>query len=109
MAIPALLLGRQDTTLYRWLEALPDEVIRVRPVLSIGYAGALMTRGEVEGVEARLRDAERWLDGATENHQGHEVPAASKVVDEVAVRRLPGASPGIERDLPSSAAMWPAR
>ena len=91
LAIPALLLGRQDATLYRWLEALPPEVIHVRPVLSIGYAGALMTRGDVEGVEARLRDAERWLDTAAENHQDPEVPAASRVVDEVAVRRLPGA------------------
>ena len=55
---------RQEATLRRWLEALPDELIRVRPVLSVGYAGALMVRGEFEGVEARLRDAERWLDDA---------------------------------------------
>ena len=44
-----------------WLEALPDELIRVRPVLSNAYAGSLLVRGEVEGVEERLRDAERWL------------------------------------------------
>ena len=46
----------------RWLEALPDELVRGRPVLSVGYAGALLLDGELEGVEDRLRDAERWLD-----------------------------------------------
>ena len=60
-AIPALRQGRQDATLLRWLEALPDEVVRARPVLSIEFIGALMTVGKLEGVEARLRDAERWL------------------------------------------------
>ena len=80
-AIPTLRRARQDATLLHWLEALPDEVVRVRPVLSIAYVGALMSAGEHEGVEARLRDAERWLDGATE----------MVVVDEVAFRRLPGA------------------
>ena len=74
-AIPELRQGRQDATLLRWLEALPDEVVRVRPVLSIEFIGALMTVGKLEGVEARLRDAERWLAAAT---------------DEVAFRRLPG-------------------
>ena len=47
-----------------WLEVIPDEVVRVRPVLSVGFAGALLTGGELEGVEGRLRDAERWLEPA---------------------------------------------
>ena len=64
-AIPELRQGRQDATLLRWLEALPDEVVRARPVLSIEFIGALMTVGKLEGVEARLRDAERWLAAAS--------------------------------------------
>ena len=92
LAIPALRQGRQDATLLHWLEALPDEVVRVRPVLSVELVGVLMSAGELEGVEARLRDAERWLDGTPENGQGPDGPAASMVVvDEVAFRRLPGA------------------
>ena len=92
LAIPALHQGRQDATLRRWIAALPDEVIRVRPVLSVALVGVLMSEGELEGVEARLRDAERWLDGATEIGQGREAPSAAMVVvDEVAFRRLPGA------------------
>ena len=41
---------------------LPDEVIAVRPVLSVFYAGALLLNGKLAGVDARLRNAEQWLD-----------------------------------------------
>ncbi|MCP4283534.1 MAG: tetratricopeptide repeat protein, partial [Gammaproteobacteria bacterium] len=44
-----------------WVKMLPDEMIRNRPVLSAQYAWALMDRGEMELAEARLQDAERWL------------------------------------------------
>jgi LuxR family maltose regulon positive regulatory protein len=65
LAIPAMRQSRQEATLRRWLEALPDELFQVRPVLSVGFVGKRMVRGELEGVEARLRDAERWLDTRT--------------------------------------------
>jgi LuxR family maltose regulon positive regulatory protein len=91
LAVPALRQARQDATLLDWLKALPDEVVRNRPVLSMAYVGALMTDGAFEGVEERLQDAERRLDAATESDQGREVPSASMVVvDEVAFRRIPG-------------------
>ena len=64
LAIPAMRRTRQEATVRGWLEVLPDEVVRVRPVLSVGFAGALLLTGELEGVEDRLRDAERWLDPA---------------------------------------------
>jgi LuxR family transcriptional regulator, maltose regulon positive regulatory protein len=93
LAIPALRRGRQYATLRLWLEALPEELIKVRPVLSVGYAGALMVRGDAEGVEARLLDAERWLDAST--GQGtpaaHRSPAEMVVVDEKEFRGLPSA------------------
>ena len=92
LAMPGLRQGRQDATLRGWLEALPEEVIRVRPVLSVAYVGALMVSGDLEGVEARLRDAERWL--ATPSDIGEEPQAPSAgmvVVDEEAFRDLPGA------------------
>ena len=80
LAIPAMRRSRQETAILGWLELLPDEVVRVRPVLSVGFAGALLAGGEYEGVEARLRDAERWLDA----------PAAEMVVvDDEEFRRLP--------------------
>jgi LuxR family transcriptional regulator, maltose regulon positive regulatory protein len=81
LAIPAQRRDRQDATIRSWLEALPDELVRVRPVLAVGYIGALMSGGEFEGVEDRLRDAERRLELP---------PAGTVVVDEGEFQRLPG-------------------
>ncbi|MGY1680542.1 LuxR C-terminal-related transcriptional regulator [Geodermatophilus sp. SYSU D01176] len=92
LALPALQQGRQEATMRRWLEALPDEVIRVRPVLSVGYAAALMVSGQVEGVEARLQDAERWLTPTPDSGQDARAPATEMVVaDDAGFRRLPSA------------------
>jgi LuxR family maltose regulon positive regulatory protein len=51
----------QAATWLRWTGALPDELIRSRPVLGAWYACALLGIGELEAAEARLKDAERWL------------------------------------------------
>ena len=69
LAIPAMRRSRQEAALRGWLKTLPDEVVRVRPVLSVGLAGALLAVGEREGVEERLRDAERCL-GADDGGDG---------------------------------------
>jgi LuxR family transcriptional regulator, maltose regulon positive regulatory protein len=94
LGIPALSRDRQESTLRRWLEALPDDVIRTRPVLSDGYAGSILVRGETDGVEERLRDAERWLDAIVAAPDGR--PPGMIVVDETAFRDLP-ASVAIHR------------
>ena len=47
-----------------------------RPVLSAVYAWALLAGGELEGVEDRLRDAERWLDTTADRSERPDVPAA---------------------------------
>ena len=97
LAIPAMRRGRQEATARGWLEELPDEVVRVRPVLSVHFAGALMTGGaggEVEraAAESRLRDAERWLDAVTgiRSEPGARPPEMI-VADEEEYRRLPAA------------------
>jgi LuxR family maltose regulon positive regulatory protein len=73
--------SRQEAHLLYWMQALPDEALRVRPVLSAAYAHVLLATGHLEGVEDRLRDAERWLDTAAEG---------MVVVDHEELRRLPG-------------------
>jgi LuxR family maltose regulon positive regulatory protein len=101
LALPATSRDRQEATLRRWLEALPDELIRTRPVLSNGYAGSILVRGETEGVDERLRDAERWLDATAQAAGGAALgagvaalgagdpPSSMVVVDEDSFRTLP--------------------
>src|SRR3954453_22551712 len=91
LAIPAMRRSRQESAVRGWLEALPGEVVQVRPVLIVGYAGALLLGGELEGVEARLEDAARWLDMTTGTHVGPEAsPAGMVVVDDEEFRGVPG-------------------
>ena len=85
-AVPAMRRDRQETTARDWMALLPDELIRARPVLAVSYAGAMLTSGDLAGVEARLLDAERWL-GPKARTQAE--PTEMVVVDEVAFRRLP--------------------
>jgi LuxR family maltose regulon positive regulatory protein len=80
LALPALRRSRQEATIRGWVDALPDEVVRVRPVLAVGLIGALMAGGEFEGVEERLHDAEQCL-----------AQPIAVVVDEQELARLPGA------------------
>lgn len=84
----AMLTGRVDEPFMRWLKALPDELIRKRPVLSVYYALALVSV-DPEAAEALLREAERWL--ASMEHERPEAPPADMVVaDEDGFRSLPG-------------------
>jgi LuxR family maltose regulon positive regulatory protein len=89
LAVPAMRRSRQELTLLGWLKALPDELVRTRPVLSVHYAGVLLQSGELEGVETRLRDAECWLDTTTATSEQVR-PSAMVVVDREEFRRLPG-------------------
>jgi LuxR family maltose regulon positive regulatory protein len=87
LAVPAMRRSRQEATLLGWLQALPDELFHARPVLSVHYAGTSLQSGQLDGVEARLRDAARWMD-VSERAEG---PSAEMVVrDEEEFRRLPG-------------------
>jgi len=86
LEIPALRRDRREATMRGWLESLPPEVLRVRPVLCNSLAGARMSTGTFDGVEELLGDAERWLDGPT----GHGTdPSPMVVVNQDEFRRLP--------------------
>ena len=90
LGVLAMLRSRQEATLLDWLKVLPDEVLRCRPVLSVAYAHVLLSSGEREGVEERLRDAERWLDTTAEMRGLASAPAATMVVvDEKEFGHLP--------------------
>jgi LuxR family transcriptional regulator, maltose regulon positive regulatory protein len=91
LAIPVMSQTRQEATVRGWLEMIPDEVVRVRPVLSVAIAWVMLSDGEFEGVEARLQDAERWLDAASGTGTGSPAgPAEMVVASQEEYRRLPG-------------------
>jgi LuxR family maltose regulon positive regulatory protein len=108
LAVPEMRRNRQGATVTElgWLKALPDELVRCRPVLSVAYAFALFGGGEPGGVEPRLRDAERWLDTsdladsmdpldpqdpkADIRAQPESPTAGPVIVDAEEFRRLPG-------------------
>jgi LuxR family transcriptional regulator, maltose regulon positive regulatory protein len=66
-------------------------VVRVRPVLSVAYAWSLLAEGQLDGVEERLRSAERWLDPTADKRELASLPAGDMVVvDDVQFHHLPG-------------------
>ncbi|MBE9067645.1 helix-turn-helix transcriptional regulator [Leptolyngbya cf. ectocarpi LEGE 11479] len=58
---PAMRNLQQEATVLSWLKALPDPLIRTRPILSVAYALVLLHTGPLDAVEVRLQDAERQL------------------------------------------------
>ena len=85
----AMDISYQSATWLVWAKALPDEIIRVRPVLCVGCAWALLAVGEMEASETRLRDAESWLEIAGD--QAGDSSARMVVVDKAEFRSLPAA------------------
>jgi LuxR family maltose regulon positive regulatory protein len=84
----AMDLSYQSATWLGWAQALPEDLIRVHPVICLGYAWALLNSGELEASEAWLREAELWLE-PRENSSTQMV-----VVDEAEFRSLPASIAG---------------
>ena len=87
-ALRDLARDRQEAMVRDWVERLPEQVLASRPVLSNGYAGALMATGQFEGAERHLANAERWLEAPVDQQeemvvaddQGfHDLPAGVAV------------------------------
>jgi len=89
-ALPAWRRDRQEATIRTWLQLLPDDVLRERPVLMMGLIGALASIGEfADDTEERLDHVERLLDRAATGASG---PGPQVVVgDETELRSLPAA------------------
>ncbi len=76
-----MLRDRQEASVRRWVDDVPYDVVRRRPVLAVGFIGALMSSGQLEGVDARLDDLERLLAAPQED---------TTVLDPSVLPRLPG-------------------
>ena len=77
LAWPAILQGIPPATWLGWVNALPADLVRTRPVLSTGAAWMLIDGGELEAAESRLHEAELWL--------GTEIGATSEPSSEMVV------------------------
>ena len=58
---------RRDALLLAWLRALPADVVRPNPVLSMSVGWAAMVAGDLDAVAQHLDDADRALAEAAEN------------------------------------------
>ncbi len=77
-----MLRDRQEATARLWVHDIPHDVVRRRPVLAVGFIGALMSSGLLGGVESRLDEVELMLAGPREG---------LVVLEEAELARLPGA------------------
>lgn len=90
LARPGIEKGYRDMMLRGWVKALPDELVRTRPVLNVGYALALLDAGELEAAQPRLQDVEQWLETTTDlSEQQQSSSSEMVVVDEAQFRSLP--------------------
>ena len=82
LAAPAMQRARQESQLRSWLEALPVDLFRDRPVLAMALVGARMATGDTDGLNPLLEIVDSWLDRAD----------SPTVFDDVAYGRLPAMS-----------------
>ena len=80
IAAPALRRQRSEGVIRGWIDVIPDDVVRARPVLAGIFIAALMADNEFDGVAQRLDDLEAVLAGPAD---------AVLVRDRAEAKRLP--------------------
>jgi LuxR family maltose regulon positive regulatory protein len=87
---PAMHAGAQSIKWLGWMKNLPEEIIRARPVLCVNCAWAFLNAGELEAAEAKMQDAEYWLEPTTVTGEKSDAPSIEMiVVDEEQFKSLP--------------------
>jgi LuxR family maltose regulon positive regulatory protein len=87
-ALPVVQRERREGELARWVEALPAEMLRVRPVLAIGLVGSLAQRSQFDSMPGRLSAIEDVL-RAKDGSWPEQPPPEVIVVDEATFRSVP--------------------
>jgi len=80
---------RQDRTLREWAGALPDDVVRRRPLLATFVGWSRLVEGDVDGVEAWLDAAEAGLASTPPGIPAAGSPAEAVRDREAELRSLP--------------------
>jgi LuxR family maltose regulon positive regulatory protein len=91
LAVPTLQRDRQEATIAGWLAVIPDQVVQSRPVLALGFIGALMSSGQFADVPERLHDLERQLPPVGPDGAVPAPPPGSVVLDRAEWARMPAA------------------
>ena len=89
LAVRALQRDRQEATIAGWLAVIPDEVVHTRPVLALGFIGALMTSGQFTDVPKRLHDLEQHLPAVGPDGAAGPPPPGTIVLDRDEWLRMP--------------------
>jgi LuxR family maltose regulon positive regulatory protein len=90
LAIPTMARERREAEARGWVLSLPDEIVAVRPVLGVAFAGALTLVSEFATVADRLDDVEHSLRASPSDPWPEQPPPGLVVVDHRAYQRLPG-------------------
>jgi LuxR family maltose regulon positive regulatory protein len=85
----AVVLSRQVQTMLGWIEEIPEELVRERPVLCTIHAIALVFLNRPDAAEARLQQAERRLRGTPITDQTRAILGRAAVI-RAAVARFSG-------------------
>ncbi len=106
-----MLKRSEMATLLNWLEALPEELVRTRPRLSLFHAWALALTGQLEAVEARLSDFSHAPDGFSVSDLGLAIVdqaenqnSTSEILGEMIAIR--GTVAYYRRDMPRAAKLF---
>ncbi len=63
LAMPELRRERREAVIRRWIDELPADIVRNRPVLAVGFIGGLAASNEFGGLAQRLRRRRTALGG----------------------------------------------
>lgn len=66
-----IIVGGQVQTVLNWLNLLPPDLLRTRPMLCILYSLALLFTNDLDNAEARLQEAERCIGPDTPPAETH--------------------------------------
>jgi LuxR family maltose regulon positive regulatory protein len=87
-AMPVLTRERREAELRAWVHAVPDEVVRVRPVLGVAFVGVLAQASDFDAVRRRLAVVDATLRPGGGPWPARPPPGVV-VVDEVAFASVP--------------------
>ena len=82
LGVPGMRQRREDRTMREWLRALPEDVVRRRPLLATHLAWARLSEGDLDGLDSWLDAAEEALGSPSGRASSVATPAARAARDQ---------------------------